>query len=114
KTETTTERGDQPLQFRPLNTNQREGDQAANQRQQIFGDGGDCVAGTRRQIQVLQNRQFQQRGQIAQQLRGDDKHQNGNQHRTEGNRLQTFYALYRGGDIPQRNIFEEAESGMDF
>ena len=48
KTETNTERGNQPLQFRPLNTNHREADQPANQHQQIFGDGGDGVTRTRR------------------------------------------------------------------
>ena len=92
----------------------RKAGEPANQHQQIFGDGGNGIAGARCQIQVLQQRQLQQSRQIAHQLGGNDKHQNGNQHRAEGNRLDTFHALHGGGDIPQRDILQEAERRMDF
>ena len=45
KPETHTQRGDQPLQLRPLDTDHREAHQPADQHQQILSDGGDGVAG---------------------------------------------------------------------
>ncbi len=63
---------------------------------------------------MLQQRQLQQRGQIAHQLRGDDEHQNGDQHRAEGNRLQAFHALHSGRHVPQGDVFQEAKGRMDF
>ena len=114
KPQSHTQCSNQPLQFRPFNTNHRETNQPTNQQQQIFGQCGNGVTGTRRQIKMLQQCQLKQRGHIAHQLSGDDKHQNSNQHRTQGNWLNRLHALYRCTDIPQLNILQEAEGRVNF
>ena len=63
---------------------------------------------------MLEDRQFQQRGQVAHQLSGDDQHQNGNQHRAKRDRLKAFHPLYRRGHVPQRDILKEAKRRMNF
>ncbi|CAH0290180.1 hypothetical protein SRABI106_03490 [Rahnella aquatilis] len=63
---------------------------------------------------MLQQRQFQQCGQITHQLRGDNQHQNGDQHRSEGDRLHAFHPLNRRRNLPEMNIFQEREGRVDF
>ena len=62
---------------------------------------------------MLQQRQLQQRRHIAHQLGGNDKDQDGDQHGTQRNGLYALDALHRGAGIPQRNVVEEAERGVD-